>query len=382
MRHDGVLDFAQMNSEHDKSVREEGGHDYLYERIASRVRQQIVEGVFAPSSRLPSLDVLATLHGVNRLTVRKAIVQLREEGLVHSIPAQGTYVSARHESGDAGSSAEALRLPVIGLLSHVLNPAGYGLYHQAIISGVYDELDKCGANLLVMAAGMVKPADFPGMVRQARTQGMIYMGPFDDAILEQMVRQGPPSVVVDHRVRGLDCDSICIDNTAGAADAMRYLLSKGCGEHVGVISGMPNDVSTSERTDGVRIALQEAGIPFEKIRMVPGNYIREGGESAMLALIQSGPVPQAIFCMNDEMAVGAMKVLQYSGFSVPGDVAVMGFDDTIWAESTNPQLTSVHVDTRRMGQMAMRLLWNRMHEKSATPVVTVIQPRVVVRGST
>jgi len=86
--------------------------------------------------------------------------------------------------------------------------------------------------------------------------------------------------------------------------------------------------------------------------------------------------------MNDEMAVGAMTVLQHAGHSVPGDVAVVGFDDTVWAESTSPQLATVHVDTRQMGQMAMRLLWSRMHNRDMTPMATVIQPRVVIRGTT
>lgn len=370
-----------MSNRSEKPVREAGGHDYLYERIASRLRQQIESGTFPLGSRLPSLDDLAKLHDVNRLTVRKAIVQLRAEGLVHSIPAQGTYVCRSGATEDSASSADPARATVVGLLSHVLNPAGYGPYHQSILSGVYEELGKVGANLLVMAAGMVDPKDFPGLVHRAKTEGMIYLGPFDEAILAQMVQNGPPAVVVDYHARSLDCDSICVDNTAGAAEAMRYLLSKGYGENIAIISGMKDDASTFERMEGVRIAMREVGIPFERLRMVPGNYVREGGESAMLALIQSGTVPRALFCMNDEMAVGAMKVLQHAGFSIPDDVAVVGFDDSIWASSTNPQLTSIHVDTQQMGQMAMQLLWSRMHEWPSMPVRTIIQPRLIVRGT-
>lgn len=367
-----------MTEHDDQPIRNEQTHDYLYARIASRLRRQIAEGEIPPGARLPSLDDLAELHGVNRLTVRKAVVQLRNEGLVYSVPAQGNYVSKI----TGGKVVEEARSPMIGLLSHVLNPAGYGPYHQSILSGVYDELGKCEANLLVMAAGMVKPTDFPGMVRRARTDGMVYLGPFDDVILSKMVMTGPPAVVVDYHVTGLNCDSICVDNAAGAAEAVRHLISKGYGGHIAVISGMAGDTSTEERTAGARRAFVEAGIPFDGVRIVPGHYMREGGESAMLALMQGGALPCAVFCMNDEMAVGAMTVLQHAGCSVPGDVAVVGFDDTIWAESTSPQLTTVHVDTRQMGQMAMRLLWSRMHNRDMTPMATVIQPRVVVRGTT
>ena len=71
----------------------EGGGGYLYRQLADRFRDDIASGVFAPGSRLPSLDQIASDHGVNRLTARKAIGELREEGRVYSVPAQGTYVA-------------------------------------------------------------------------------------------------------------------------------------------------------------------------------------------------------------------------------------------------------------------------------------------------
>ena len=368
-----------MKEETETPIRQLGGHDYLYERIAARLRQAIAQGDFGPGARLPSLDDLARLHDVNRLTVRKAVAALVREGLVHTVPAQGTFVS--RVGGATGDGAAPPSLPVIGLLSHVLNPAGYGPYHQAILAGIYDELARCGANLLVMAAGTVAPVDFPGLVRRARAQGMIYMGPFDDRILAEMVREGPPAVVVDHRAEGLDCDSICVDNAAGAVAAMRHLLERTAGGEVAIISGTPGDAATEERLGGARQALREAGVAESAVSVIPGNYFREGGEAAMLALLQRGRVPRGVFCMNDEMAVGALNVLQRAGRDVPGDIALVGFDDTVWAQSTRPPLTTVHVDTRRMGRLAMTLLWARMHDGAATPVSSVIQPRLVVRGS-
>ena len=145
---------------------------------------------------------------------------------------------------------------------------------------------------------------------------------------------------------------------------------------------MPGDVSTEERLRGARLALREAGVAESAVDVTPGNYVREGGEAAMLALIQRGHVPRAVFCLNDEMAVGALNVLLRTGHAVPGDVALSGFDDTVWAQSTHPPLTSVHVDTKRMGKLAMNLLWARMHDGAATPVSTLVQPRLVVRGTT
>jgi hypothetical protein len=234
---------ATMNEDPDKPIRQEGGHDYLYARIAERLRQAIAGGTFPPGSRLPSLDDLAKLHDVNRLTVRKAVTALAREGLVHTVPAQGTFVS---RMGSADGAAPTL--PVVGLLSHVLNPAGYGPYHQSILSGIYDELGRCGANLLVMPAGMVKPEDFPGMVRRARTQGMIYLGHFDRRVLAEMVAQGPPAVLLDAGACGLPCDSVCVDNASGAREAVRHLLAQGHGDALAIIAGASGDRAATATT--------------------------------------------------------------------------------------------------------------------------------------
>lgn len=369
-----------MSGREKKSADVKSADKYVYQRIARRWRGEIVRGAFAPGSRLPSLDDMARADGVNRLTARKAVAELCKEGLVYSVPAQGTYVSQTVRRSSSGRTAVQAS-PVFGLLSHVLHPAGYGFYHQALISGINDELNNSEANLLVIAASVVDQQKLPSLMRKAHANAMIYLGQFSEPVLDDMVRNGPPAVLVDYEMQGIACDSISIDNVAGAKAAVKHLLDMGYGKDIAVISGAVDDKSTTDRMKGVRKAFAEAGLETKSIRVVSGNYSREGGEAAMRRLLQGGKRPRAVFCMNDEMAAGAMDEIRNAGLSVPGDIAIVGFDDSLWAETTSPQLTTLHVDARQMGRMAMKLLLGRINSPGASPTSTVLQPRLIRRGS-
>ena len=141
--------------------------DFLYRKIAADLRAKLRSGAIAPGARLPSLNEIAAAWGANRLTAMKAVEELRAAGLVVSVRAQGTFAAKREEPG-----APAERAFTIGLLSRVLHPAGYGLYHQAMIAGLYDGLGPIGANLLVLAAGAEKPSELPAMMRRARADAI------------------------------------------------------------------------------------------------------------------------------------------------------------------------------------------------------------------
>ena len=372
-------------------IHAEKNSDYLYERVARQLKRMIDSGAFAAGSRLPSLDDLAKAHNVNRLTVRKAISILRRQGLVYAVPAQGTYVSAQKperasarpaSKTSAASGAAAPRAMVIGLLSHVLKPANFGYYHQSVLAGIQEELDDPSTNLLVIPGGSVSQDELPELMRRSNADALIYLGAFDIPVLSHMLRNGPPAVVVDFRPRGIKCDVICFDNETGAADATRYIIEQGWGRSMAVITGIKEDAATIERCAGVRLALDEARISHKRMKFVSGEYVRKGGEAAMKQLLRTAKPPRAVFCLNDEMALGALDAAQAAGLNVPADIAVLGFDDIILAQTSHPQLSSMRVDTRQMGRLAVRALRARLKQPDATVSTTVLPAKLTLRGST
>lgn len=353
--------------------------DYIWRRISDDLRAKLRTGAIAPGARLPSLSDLATAWGANRLTVMKAIGDLKAAGLVVSVRAQGNFAAMR---GAAATAAAEERSLAVGLFSRVLNPNGYGVYHQEMISGLWDALGESRSNLLVIPAGEEAPSAMPGLVRRAHADAMIYMGAFDPSLLAGLLRAGPPAVVLDHDAGDLPADGVRVDNMAIGRLAANHMLSLGLRpDSLAVIEGNPDDLSSRRRLAGFLEAVRDAGGDEPAIRRATGWFMRRGGREGVRKLLAGGAAPRGIYCMNDEMAVGAIDALREAGLRVPEDVRIVGTDDTLWAKASVPPLTTVLIDVRQMDEIAVRLLMRRIANPDAPFAREVVQPTLVVRKS-
>jgi DNA-binding LacI/PurR family transcriptional regulator len=103
----------------------------------------------------------------------------------------------------------------------------------------------------------------------------------------------------------------------------------------------------------------------------------------MASLLKSKLMPTAVFCMNDEMAVGAMQAIhRLSSHEVPRDISVVGFDDIIWGTATHPRLTTVRVDKNLMGRLSVERVLSALENNSHTVTATVIDAELLQREST
>lgn len=361
-------------------ARGKGEREYLYRQLSALLREDIRKGRYPRGTRLPSLNELKGLYRVNKITVLKALAELREEGLIYSVAAQGTYVA---EAPPVPQKAVTQGVLSVGLVSHVLYPGVFGPYHLDLIAGIQDEIRKEKANLVILPAGPIEPqSKIYDLVIQANLDAVIYLGVFQSALLRRMIHDGPPSVLVDFQLPGEDVDTICVDNRGGAAQAIDYLLSLGH-RRLAMILGPEDQVAAQERLEGAREALKRAGIAPSSVPVASGRFHREEGAQAMESLLAGEPRPTAVFCLNDEMAAGALQAIHArSALAVPGDISVMGFDNISWATATHPPLTTVSVDTLLMGRLAVQRLASRLKDSRHTVTRTVISPRLVVRDST
>jgi DNA-binding LacI/PurR family transcriptional regulator len=168
-----------------------------------------------------------------------------------------------------------------------------------------------------------------------------------------------------------------VDNAAGAAMGTQYLLDLGR-TRIATIAGPDNMQAAVDRTQGWQQAVRASGLPTDLV--VHGDFTMAGGASAMRELLERAPDLDAVFVASDLMATGAISVLRDRGRSVPGDVAVVGFDDSSAATSGEMQLTTVHQPSREMGaEMAGMLL--ALLRGEATERERVMPTRMVVRDS-
>jgi DNA-binding LacI/PurR family transcriptional regulator len=195
---------------------------------------------------------------------------------------------------------------------------------------------------------------------------------------------GTPMVLLGERVSHGPADHVAIDNTAAAADATRHLASLGRRRIAAIgAQDQPSAVTAHQRLAGYRRALTEAGLSEDPELVVPAeSFHRADGAVAMERLLALPEPPDAVFCFNDLLALGAIRTLLRRGLKVPGDVAVVGFDDIEDGRFSTPTLTTISPDTARIAEIAVELLAERIGQTTEPPREVRVAHRLEIREST
>ena len=190
-----------------------------------------------------------------------------------------------------------------------------------------------------------------------------------------------PIVLVDRHVDGIECDVVVGDNVGGAQRLTEHLLAVGH-RRIAMICG-PLDVSTArDRLQGYRQALELAGIAFDDEYVVETAVNVRGGTTAIADILKLTPRPQAIFAVNNLVAVGAVQALRQQGISVPRDMALACFEDIELASQLYPFLTVMAQPAETFGTIAAQLLIERITGRTSDrPRRVALSPELVVRVS-
>lgn len=194
------------------------------------------------------------------------------------------------------------------------------------------------------------------LIREQQVDGLILSGPrSDDPLLDELAEEQFP-LILHGRVEGSGLPYVDVDNRAGAYQAVSHLIRLGH-SRIGFISNAPLSYSGAEdRYAGYRQALAEHGIRLDESLVRCGNFLPATGQAAMQELLGLPVRPTAVFGASDVVAIGAMSAIQSAGLSIPGDVAVVGFDDIFLAAHTHPRLTTVRVPAYHLGWTAAEIL--------------------------
>lgn len=174
-----------------------------------------------------------------------------------------------------------------------------------------------------------------------------------------------PLVLLGERGHPVGHDHIAIDNVAAAREVTEHLIGLGR-RHIAAV-GVERGAGTGGlRARGYRAALDAAGIDVDPSIIVSQlRYHRASGAQAMSDLLDSGRPLDAVFCFNDLMALGALRVLRERGYRVPDDIAVAGFDDIEDGRYSSPSLTTVAPDVPFLAEQAVRLIVRRLADRDA-----------------
>lgn len=344
----------------------------------------------------PSVRKIARFAGVSASTVSRVLrdvpgVSASARHRVHeAVAALGlTLEDARLGVRDklrsiaGGVEAEANRL--IGLIIPDVSTA----FYVEVLKGVEAEAYQRGyALILHTTAGGPPDEALARVLRSSACRGFVLMSPRGElprplaARVASANAHAPlPLVVVDRHKEGSPFPHIEVDNLKGALDATRFLIERGH-RRIALITGPLAIPSALDRLRGYRLALEEAGIGYDPALVTEGTFLKESGYQTVREWLQQDkPLPDAWFCSNDLMAFGALQALREAGLSVPGDVAIVGFDDVPEAASCAPPLTTVAQPMAEMGALAVRLVTSMIEGGEPGVPRVVLETHLVVRQS-
>lgn len=220
------------------------------------------------------------------------------------------------------------------------------------------------------------------VLSKKQVDGIIFVAAGEQAdSLDFLLRRRMPVVMIDRDVPNVEVDAVLTDNQLGGFLATRHLLELGH-RRIACIAGPSSITPSAERIIGYRRALEEAGLPYDETLVIRGDYHSQSGMEITHTILQMDPRPTAIFALNDLMALGALRAASEAGYSVPQDLAVVGYDDLELARFTNPPLTTIAQPKKEVGARAIDLLVDRMSRKSRAPSRLVLPPELIVRRST
>jgi LacI family repressor for deo operon, udp, cdd, tsx, nupC, and nupG len=193
----------------------------------------------------------------------------------------------------------------------------------------------------------------------------------------------PPLPVVNacEYVKDPRITSVHVDNVAAARTAVRHLLGLGH-RHIGFVTGPMNSPLSVDRDRGYEDALRAAGITRVPTLTAQGDFSVESGMRACGDLLDREPRLTAVFCSNDEMAIGVVREARMRGLQVPSDLSVVGFDDIHLARHYDPPLTTIAQPANALGSEAMSRLLEILEGGAPPPRKQILPTTLVVRDST
>jgi DNA-binding LacI/PurR family transcriptional regulator len=237
--------------------------------------------------------------------------------------------------------------------------------------------------LCTRTAGGLSEANYVDMLLEQHASGVVFTGGnfAEGAAPHEHYRllraRGVPVVLINALVDNLGFPCVSTDDGSAAVQAFTHLSALGH-DRIGLVLGPEDHMPSRRKLAAFTDAAQRARISVAPVEHAL--FSLEGGQAATTRMLRQGVT--GIICASDVLALGAIRGVRRAGLTVPGDVSVVGYDDSAWLNCTDPPLTTVRQPIQSMGGAAVALLVNQMETVIAHPEELLFEPELVVRGST
>lgn len=351
----------------------------LYVQVYDTLFKMITEKKWQTGEFLPSERELSAMFNVDRLTVRKSLAMLAEEGLVEKIAGLGTKVTIPLYSIDNHHSNNLVfLLPNLPRFSgsnsadRITEPFNSSLFYS-----VEKECKKHGFNLIYTT---IKDDEiFVDLLKSRGIIGVFFVSKIHSKFIQEANKLKIPSVVINNESNFFP--TIRADREKGTYEAIKLLISQNH-RQIGFISGLTNYITSKDCLRGYKRALADANIDWKQQVIKESDWTFEGGFNAMTEIIREQRLPSAIFACNDMIAIGVMEAIKAAGLSIPQDISVIGCDDIDQSKYYSPKLTTIKVKTDLMAKIACQNLFLAIENQEILNIQIILPTKLIVREST
>ena len=330
---------------------------------------------------MPTLVEIAKLANVSRSTVSRVInndsrVKQETRKRVQAVISELNFQPNRAARSLAGGRTHVLGLVIPMGVSRLFTDPYFPLLIQGVTSA-------CNAHDYSVMLWLAEPEYERRMINQILHSGLIdgvivSSSTTDDPLVDALHKSGFPFILVGRTPEDEASSYIDVDNVTSAKEAIAHLLRRGR-RRIATITGPQTMIAGVDRLTGYRVALRERGLMVDPNLIADGDFTEAGGYEATRQLL--GYEPDAIFVASDVMAIGALRALREAEVRVPEDIALIGFDDMPFAQTSDPPLTTVRQPIQKTGSVAVETLIDLIEHPGSTPRRILLPTELVIRSS-
>lgn len=345
---------------------------------------------------MSGIKEVAEKAGVSISTVSNVLNKSRYVSPELTMRVEAAVEGLAYEANPMGRGLKNNKTGTIGVITEDM----CGVFYPYVLKGINEVATERGYQLTICdtrgtygdQAALQREREFFQKFAANRVDGIIFVSMvpnekkekyFDEikSIARKYKRIALVSIERDFTSEGID--SVYFDGYANARIAVQHLVDCGCRKICHITGPLVLQIA-QERVVGYRSCMRENGLPVDEERMiVNGDYSHQSGYRAMKELLEKTPDVDGVFCGNDQMAIGALKYLKEVGRRIPEDVKLIGYDDVFLASIAEPSLSTIHIQKKRVGIEAARLLFDRIDSNSdKSPRGIKKDGRLVIRKST
>ncbi len=265
---------------------------------------------------------------------------------------------------------------IIGIvMANITSP-----FYPYVLEKFLQRLQEIGRNILMFTAAPNQDIDdMLPLILQHRIDALIITSAtLSSEMAEVCTQQGTPVILFNRYVAGATASAVCADNVEGGRRIADTLLDTGH-ERLAFVAGNTNTSTNNDRERGFTDRLTERG--YTSMQRAQADFNYESGFAAARALLQGRQPPDALFCANDIMAIGALEAARSLRLRVPQDVSIIGYDNIPMTGWASYNLTTFSQEAETMIDEALRVLAEKLACPTSAPVFKLVPGRLVVRGS-